>query len=467
MKKMNRSKFALAITLAATLAAGMFVVLSICVSPTHARSTPLDTHDVMGTAYVAVSFSDGTSRVQQITWTSPISRVAALKQAGFAVEHNSDSICSIDGDGCPTSDCFCADNWWWQGRWLAGQWDGSEFPPANLVDSDVVGFHNSPFAWGPPEIAAPSYVAVADAFAWLRPLQSVDDGSYSSPFGKMGPTTDMALALASNRDDPGRWQRESASPSLMDYILGPDATPYIDRDASMAGKVAVTLAALHSMPQISRDTCWPGVAKRITEFYDSSTGTFYTGTDKQAGVQSWAMLGMAALSETIPITAVQALTDMANPDGGWAYHSAWGGSDTMATAQSLQALLAAGVPSDSLTIQNGLTFLENSQNEDGGFFYTVSGESEASSTAYAVQAIVAAGQDPITGTWRTLSGTAYTNPISYLVSVQLPDGSFPAYSPMLATLQALPALLQRPFPLAVAQVPDCPRWDIHLPLVVR
>jgi hypothetical protein len=203
------------------------------------------------------------------------------------------------------------------------------------------------------------------------------------------------------------------------------------------------------------------------DFYYPSTGTFYTGTAEQAGIQSWAMLGLSALSETIPITAVQALSAMANPDGGWAYHSSWGGSDTMATAQSIQALFAAGVPTDALIIKNGLTFLENSQNEDGGFCYSISGDSDVSSTAYAVQAIVAAGQDPVTGTWRTRGGTPYTNPISYLVSVQLPDGSFPAYSPMLATLQVLPALLHRPFPLAAAPVPACLTREIYLPLVVR
>jgi hypothetical protein len=458
----------LAITLAAVVVAGMFVVLSICVSPTRAQAATLvGIQDAIGTSYVTVSFSDGTSRVQVITWTDPISRMAALKLAGFTVEHNGDSVCSIDGDGCPASDCFCADNWWWQGRWLAGQWDGSEFPPPNVVDGDVIGFHNSPLAWRPPQISAPSYVAAADAFAWLRPLQSVDDGSYSSPFGKMGPTTDMALAVAANRENPDGWRREPASPSLMDYILGPEATPYVDRDASMAGKVAVTLAAINSMPQSGSDACYPGVGKRITDFYYPSTGTFYTGTVRQAGIQSWAMLGMAALSETIPSTAVQALTSMANPDGGWAYHSAWGGSDTMATAQSIQALLAAGVLTDAASIQNGLAFLKDSQNKDGGFCYSISGDSDVSATAYAVQAIVAAGQNPITGTWRTLSGTAYTSPISYLVSAQLPDGSFPAYSPMLATLQVLPALLQRPFPLAIAQVPACATWEIHLPLVVR
>jgi hypothetical protein len=308
-------------------------------------------------------------------------------------------------------------------------------------------------------------VAIADAFEWLRPQQSASDGSYPSAFGNTGPTLDMILAVTANSDDPNEWRREPDSPSLVNYITGTNGFEYASGDASKAGKLAVALAAAHHMSPGNAGVCWPAAAKKVAAYYDPDTGTFYEGSTDQAGVQTWAMLGLAALGQSIPTTATNALTSMANPDGGWGWSSAWGGSDTMVTAQAIQALVASGVPTTSTSIQDGLAYLKNSQNSDGGFFYTVSGDSDIGSTAYAIQAIVAVGQDPITGTWRTISGTTYMNPVSYLLSVQQSDSSFPGYSPLMATQQALPALLYGPFPLAVADVPDCRTWQTYMPLL--
>jgi hypothetical protein len=203
------------------------------------------------------------------------------------------------------------------------------------------------------------------------------------------------------------------------------------------------------------------------DYYVPAAGTFYTDTIDQAGLQSWALLGLAAIGETIPPDATEALIDMANQDGGWGWSDAFGGSDSMVTAQSIQALVAAGVATDSISIQSGLAYLEANQNDNGGFAYQGPGNSDVDSTAYAIQAIAAAGEDPLEGTWRTVSGTMPMTPITYLLSVQLPDGSFPAYSPMLATQNILPALLQRPLPLAVSYVQVCPTWWAHLPLVTE
>jgi hypothetical protein len=331
----------------------------------------------------------------------------------------------------------------------------------------VIGFRNKPLDWGPPQVGAPSYAAAVSAFDWLRPLQSADDGSYSGPFGDVGPTTDMALAVAANRQDPSQWRRTPDSPSLIDYITVASAVEFANRNAASAGKLAMTLAAAYTLADDSQGACYPALGNRPDAYYDPDTGTYYEGATHQAGIQSWAMLGVAALGEAVPANAVQALTAMANADGGWAFHSGFGGSDTMATAQSIQALIASGTAAEDPAIQNGLTYLKSNQNPDGGFAYSAPGDSDVSSTAYAVQAIIAAGEDPISGTWKIISGSVTTNPIDYLTGAQLADGSFPAYSPLLATQQAVPALLQRPFPLAVAQVPDCRTWQVWLPLVIR
>ena len=468
MKRVKKPELGLLVTFGAVIIAGMLVALGAQASPTQAQDVDQAmTRDADDASYMVVEFTDGTSSARVITWTTPVSRVQALELAGFEVEHNGDTVCSIEGDGCPADDCWgCGRNNWWQGRWLAGVWDGSEWPPPELIDGDVIGFHNGS-SWTPPEVPASTYMGIGDAFEWLRPLQSEADGSYSSPFGHMGPTTDMAVAVVANSDDPSKWHRQATSPSLMDFVSGPDGTEYANTDASTAGKLAVTLAAAQHTSRDSSGVCWPALGKAVMDYYVPETGAFYTDTVDQAGIQSWAMLGVAAFSETIPVTATNALVDMANEDGGWGWSSAFGGSDTMVTAQAIQVLAAAGVPTTSASIQNGLTYLKGNQNDDGGFSYSAPGTSDVDSTAYAVQAIVAAGESPITGTWRTLSGTTAMTPISYLLSVQLPDGSFPAYNPTMATQHALPALLQRPFPLAVSQVPTCPTWQIYLPLIAR
>jgi prenyltransferase beta subunit len=115
-----------------------------------------------------------------------------------------------------------------------------------------------------------------------------------------------------------------------------------------------------------------------------------------------------------------------------------------------------------------MNFLKDSQNTDGGFFYSDlwgSTDSDTNSTAYAVQAILAAGEDPTSGRWVISS----TNPISYMLSMQLPDGSFewmPGYgSNLFATQQVIPALMHKFNPSKVADLPTCP--VLFFPLMDR
>ena len=70
-----------------------------------------------------------------------------------------------------------------------------------------------------------------------------------------------------------------------------------------------------------------------------------------------------------------------------------------------------------------------------------------------------AGQDPSGAEW-TVDGNT---PVSFLLSLQLPDGSF-EWQPglgadLLATAQAVPALLHSPYPVVARQVPSCAAQD--------
>jgi hypothetical protein len=95
------------------------------------------------------------------------------------------------------------------------------------------------------------------------------------------------------------------------------------------------------------------------------------------------------------------------------------------------------------------------QNEDGGWPYQNPSQygtaTDANSTAVTIQAILAAGHDPSGADWTASGGQT---PVAALEALQNPSGGFSwqAAVPgdnLLATLQALPALAGKPFPLAV------------------
>jgi hypothetical protein len=125
---------------------------------------------------------------------------------------------------------------------------------------------------------------------------------------------------------------------------------------------------------------------------------------------------------------------------------------------TVQALIAGGETPAATEVISGMNFLKNSQNTDGGFNYSDGWgtESDTNSTAYAMQAILAAGEDPTSSGWVISS----TNPISYLLSMQLPDGSYEwmpgSGTNLFTTQQAIPAPTYKFNPLKVNNLPACP-----------
>ena len=121
-------------------------------------------------------------------------------------------------------------------------------------------------------------------------------------------------------------------------------------------------------------------------------------------------------------------------------------------------MIAAGAAPGDPAVAAALDFLQTAQQPDGGFVYDPAAPdlgSDANSTAYAVQALVAAGEDTAGERWTVEDVTAY----DFLLSLQQPDGSlvWQAGTPanLLATAQAIPALLGRPYPLAVRALERC------------
>jgi hypothetical protein len=406
-------------------------------------------------AEVVVVFPGEKGTVRSISFTSSISRVGALTLAGWNVVANGDSICSIEGVGCPASDCFCAQNWWLSAGWdhSSVAWDTTTWPPPPLAHGDIVGFRWSQADWGPPRLPGPAYAAAAKALGWLSGQQSAADGGYGNASG----TAEMLLAIGANQLQAANWRRQADSPSLLSYLLA-RGVAYANSGVSEAGKLAVGLSA--------GSGCWPTQAKAPLAYYQPATGNF--GSSYSSGFQAWAILGTRALSQPVPVAAINLLRNTQQPSGGWEWAPDWG-SDTNSTALAIQALLATGEPVASPAISNGLNYLDQAQNNDGGFPYDPNAPwgdtSDANSTAYVIQALLAAGQDPLTPTWTV----ATNNPISYLLALQLADGSFAWQTGQganqLATQQAVPALLGRSFPLAAGPVPDC--YSLQLPAIFK
>lgn len=429
--------FSLGLTLAIAVTAGLF---SLAVDPARA--------DGPDEAHVVVVFPGEQGTVRPISFTTSTSLVGALQETNWdVVTDSSNNICSIEGVGCPASDCFCSDNWWSVGKWITTTWDTS-WPLPDAYNGDIVGFRWSKTAWGAPLLPGPVYTAAIPALDWLQAQQDAD-GSY----GNMGNSVEVLMAIGANKLDGSKW----GNPSLSSYIFG-NTTTYANSNVSAASKLAVGLTA--------DGGCWPSTARQPLDYYDAATGKFSTG----AGPQSWAILGTRALSQTVPANAVTYLIGLQQSNGGWEWGTGWG-TDTNSTALAIQALIAAGELSTSTAVVNGLNYLEAAQdvNDDGGFPYDPDSlydtASDVNSTAYAIQALLAAGQSPTDARWTTNGST----PLSYLLSRQLSNGSFEwqagAGADEIATRQAIPALLGNSFPLQETELEECP--NMFLPMIFK
>ena len=183
--------------------------------------------------------------------------------------------------------------------------------------------------------------------------------------------------------------------------------------------------------------------------------------------QSLALLGLAAAKVAPDADSVAWLKNQQCPDGGWQAYRAdtskacdatdpatFTGEDSNSTAMAVEALAALG----ATPANDALAFLDSLQNSDGGFGVFKGSDTDANSTGLTLQAIVARGESPTGGRW--VNGS--NNPIAAILALQLgcasPEadrGSFAfqpavadATSRLLATIQAVPGVAGKPFPLA-------------------
>jgi len=392
-------------------------------------------------AQVIVQLDAQAQLVRAITFTEAISGLKALELTGLDVVTKSysfgDAVCRIAGIGCPAEDCFCSTNYWSYWYWEGGAWQGYPVGASNSVISQTGAVEG--WRWGQfGDTLRPATVTLQSqaALDWLAG-QRASVGSPSST----GVAVEDALALGANQ------QRDQA---INDY-LAVNGAAYARTSAAAAGKLAVALAAA--------DACQPAGALTPVSYYSPTLGAYST----QSGANAWAILGVVAHNASTSPSAVSYLAAQMQPDGGWEWAPGWG-SDTNTTALAIQALLATGEPLSATAVISGLAYLDALQGTDGGFPYAAGDNavSDTNSTAYVVQALVAASEDPTAPRWTSGGKT----PFDYLLGMQLADGSF-EWQPgtganLLATQQAIPALLGRAHPLTRRDLEACP--GIYLPL---
>ncbi|HEY3893829.1 MAG TPA: squalene--hopene cyclase [Pseudonocardiaceae bacterium] len=109
-------------------------------------------------------------------------------------------------------------------------------------------------------------------------------------------------------------------------------------------------------------------------------------------------------------------------DGSW--FGRWGANHVYGTGGVVPALIAAGVPADSVSVRRAVRWLEQHQNDDGGWgedlrsyvdrSWVGRGESSASQTAWALLALLAAGE----------RGEVTERGVRWLCRIQRGDGSW-------------------------------------------
>ncbi len=313
----------------------------------------------------------------------------------------------------------------------------------------------------PPSLATrPEIQATTEALAWLRTQQQAD-GSYPGFSNNVGSSIDTLLAIGAANQDADTW-RSSVGNSLLEYVRT-YSEAYAHETAAKACKLTAGVAAAGRDP---RNFDGLDLVSITQSYYDETTGAF--GKDAEGNLaagtnwdQAWCMLAYVAVGESVPPAAVTFLKEQVTNDGYWNYGPQMDYAHIDSTGLALQALIAAGESPDAPVISNAVIYLHNQQRDNGGFADSPTAQNpdpqpNVNSTAYAIQALIAVGEDPTDEFWKT-SGLTTTQPVSFVLALQQTDGSFKWQqgsegSNLMATQQAIPALLGKPFPYSSRDV---------------
>jgi prenyltransferase beta subunit len=287
-----------------------------------------------------------------------------------------------------------------------------------------------------------AYTSAMSALASLKGLQQAD-GSYAGGMGSnVGPTVQVLLALGSAGVDPASWKTPEGA-SLLDYLRSQAAGL---SDIGLIGRLVTGLVLAGVNPYDVNSE----LVSRLKAAYIAESGLY--DANQNTWNQSLAIWGLRSVGDEVPVKAITWLKNAQNADGGWGW-AAGQNSDTNSTGIVMQALASTGIGSLNAVMQKAVAYLRTQQSTDGGFVYDLQfgNQSDANSTAGTLQGLLAAGVDAKLGFgWARANGDTVATPLGSLLALQLPDGSFEwqqgSGTNLLATAQAIPALLKVTFP---------------------
>lgn len=286
----------------------------------------------------------------------------------------------------------------------------------------------------PTRAVEPDSPEITQALDWLR-TQQLDTGAFSAFGGEADPgsTADVVFAFTAAGIDPASVAPDGDATPI-DYLS--DNAESLVETPGLAGKVALALMAAGVDPH---DIAGTDLIAAVAQGFNPESGFYADGLSNHA----YALLTLSSADAEIEPEAVDALLAAQIEDGSWGFtgDTTPGTGDSNTTALAIQTLAALETGDDAMT--RGIDYLRSLQDENGAVAYDASTApdlvGDANSTAVAIQAFVAAGEDA-TGMVEALT-TFQNESGAFFWQTEVPDDS------LLATAQAIPALLLKPLPL--------------------
>lgn len=281
------------------------------------------------------------------------------------------------------------------------------------------------------------------ALSWLHAQQN-EDGSWNGMGGTpdVGVSCDAVLAFVAAGYDPDTIVPDRGTVPALTYLTE-NAEAYAETSPDMAGKVIMALSASGIDP---RDVDGADLVQLLVdEHWDAQIGAY--GIVTNTWHQAFAIFGLAAAGEAVPVSATQSLLALQQPSGGWKYDLGdvfWNETGADHTALAIQALLAAGQPVDSQAIQDGIAYIADAQSDDYACW------AGANATAMAIMGLNAAGENLDMAPYVVEAGYS---PWRALAAFQKVDGPVVfmwdyASDSLMATTQAVQALMGMTYPPA-------------------
>ena len=281
--------------------------------------------------------------------------------------------------------------------------------------------------------------AVEKAVSWFQAQQATDGSIGGQNTGK---SCEVAFVVATAGEDPDApaWTPEGVS--LLDACERDVPIYLARRDSGRMGKVLRAVVAASADPH---DFGGLDLIAEIEGKYDPAIGLY---DPIFLFRQDLAILALDDAGRPIPDAVLPALLAQQRPTGGWGWavepdpedgFNDEGDLDT--TARTLQVIRALGLSLNHPAYIRAVEFITDLQNPDGGWGDN-QGPTNTNSTALAIEGLLAGGWDPEAPPYIQSNQT----PVQTLLTLQEESGAFiyrvgGEESRLMATIDAVPALL--------------------------